>query len=81
LKLNLEDFKKANYKIKDSALVTKQFNPNCNVDIFILEDEMICTMYIYNSNISYIEIPVDKLATIEEIESTIAGMYDAVVGV
>lgn len=81
MQLAIEDFKKVGYTQWNDCVVLKNYPEKYSVEVFIYEDEVICTVYILNARVSYIELPVDKLTTIQEIESTIEEMYNAIVGV
>lgn len=81
MQLAIEDFKKVGYTQLNDSVVLKNYPEKYSVEVFIYEDEVICTVYILNARIPYIELPVDKLTTVQEIESTIEEMYKAIVGV
>lgn len=81
LKLKLKDFEKVGYGKIDKYEVQKKFNENLVVEIFIIEDRVICTMLMNRGNIPYVEIQADAESTVEEIEGTIQEMYKVLVGV
>lgn len=80
MKLKLKDFEKVGYSKIDKYEVQKKFNENLAVEIFILEDRVICTMLMTCGNIPYVEIQADAESTVEEVEGTIQEMYKVLVG-
>lgn len=80
MRLKLKDFEKVGYSKIDKYEVQKKFNENCTVEIFILEDRVICIMLMNRGNIPYVEIQADAESTAEEVESTIQEMYKVLVG-
>ncbi len=81
MRLKLKDFEKVGYSKIDKYEVKKQFNEYCTVEVFILEDRVICTMLMNRGTIPYVEIQADAESTVEEVESTIEEMYKVLVGV
>lgn len=81
MKLKLADFEKVGYSKIDKYEAQKKFNENLVVEIFIIEDRVICTMLMNRGSIPYVEIQADAESTVEEIEGTIQEMYKVLLGV